>query len=105
MGKFVILMVIVPAVPGNFGDKERGRMNIQETLTLLNSQASQALMGKLYGAGREEENKARYEAVVKDLKRHLEIGTFSFFLLQDERKLAEIIRTIITERFWQEALI
>ena len=40
MGKFVILMVIVPAVPGNFGDKERGRMNIQETLTLLNSQAS-----------------------------------------------------------------
>lgn len=69
MGKFVILMVIVPAVPGNFGDKERGRMNIQETLTLLNSQASQALMGKLYGAGREEENKARYEAVVKGFEK------------------------------------
>lgn len=41
------------------------RMDIQGTLQLLESDESRKLMTRLYGAGREEENAARYRELVK----------------------------------------
>ena len=46
-------------------EKEKKRMNIQETLQLLESAGSRKLMGRLYGEGQAEEEISRYQKLVK----------------------------------------
>lgn len=75
-------------------------MNVCETIKQLNSEKTDAFMHELYGKGAAE-NKARYEKVLKGLKRILEIMRGSFFSHHRAvQRSAETTQTTTTARCW-----